>query len=190
MDQEILKEIRYPEKTALVIWDVQNVLVDRIFNRAEFLSKVNELVVAARKHAIPIFFSKITPLPERFESRPRKILLKKRSFATIPDALELTITPEENDIVIPKNTASIFIGTNFELMMRNAGINTLIFAGISTEMGIESSGREALNRGFFSVIAREAVSSPSKEAHERSLKNMEIVLLVMDNNEIISLWDK
>jgi nicotinamidase-related amidase len=190
MDQEILKEIRNPEKTALVIWDVQNALVDRIFNKMEFLSNVNELIAAARKRGIPIFFSKITPLPEQFESPPRRVLLKKRSFGTSPNALELTISPAENDIVIPKNTASIFIGTNFELMMRNAGVDTLIFAGISTEMGIESSGREALNRGFFAIIAKEAVSSPNKEAHERSLKNMEIVLIVLDNNEIMNLWNK
>ena len=190
MDQELLMEISHPEKTALVVWDVQNMLVEMIFNKTEFLSKTNELIKAAREKAIPIFFSKITPLPERFESSPRKILMRKRHFGSAANALELAITPASEDIVILKNTASIFIGSNFELMVRNAGLSTLIFAGISTEMGIESSGRDALNRGFFTVIAKDAVSSSDKEAHERSLKNMERMLIVLSNAEILKMWEK
>lgn len=61
---------------------------------------------------------------------------------------ELTMSPEKDDIILNKNTASIFIGTNFEMMMGNAGIETLIFAGIATEIGVESSVRNAPNRGF------------------------------------------
>jgi nicotinamidase-related amidase len=171
MDEEIIREINKPEKTALVVWDVQKMLVERIFNKDQFLGNLSRLIEAARKRRIPIFFSKITPLPERFESAPRKLFFRKRMMAFTPEGLELAIPPAQDDIVVPKNTASIFIGTNFELMVRNAGITTLIFTGISTEFGVESSGRDASNRGFFTVIAKDAVSSPSKEGHERSLQN-------------------
>jgi nicotinamidase-related amidase len=188
MDLEILNEISKPDKTALVVWDVQNALVERIFNREEFLFKLEELIAAARNKGVPIFFSKITPLSERFESGPRKLMRRKRPMNFTSDGLELTVSPVQNDIVIPKNTASIFIGTNFELMVRNAGINTLIFTGIATEIGVESSGRDALNRGFFAVVAKEDVSSANKEAHECSLKNMDSMLVVMDNTEIRKMW--
>ena len=188
MDQELLEEIGRPERAALIVWDVQNALVDRIFNRAEFLAHTNELIAAARKRGVAIFFSKITPLPDQFQSPPRKHLWKNRNLGLSADGLELTIAPSRDDIVIPKNTASIFVGTNFELMVRNAGLTTLIFAGIATEMGVESSGRDASNRGFFTIIARDAVSSMNKEAHEHSLKNMESMLIVMNNAEIMSMW--
>jgi nicotinamidase-related amidase len=36
------------------------------------------------------------------------------------------------------DTTSIFMDTNFGRVVRNAGINTLIFTGIATELGIES----------------------------------------------------
>jgi len=90
---------------------------------------------------------------------------------------------------VPKNTASIFIGTNFELMVRNAGITTLIFAGIATEFGIESSGRDSSNRGFFTVIGKDAVSSPNKHGHERSIRNMEGLLYLMTTAEILHMWN-
>ncbi len=189
MDEEIIKEINKPEKTALVVWDVQNMLVERIFNKEEFLTNLCLLIEAAHKKQIPVFYSKITPLPERFESTPRKLFFRKRAMSFTPDGLELAIPPALHDIVVPKNTASIFIGTNFELMVRNAGITTLIFTGIATEFGIESSGRDASNRGFFVVIAKDAVSSPSKEGHERSLQNMENLLYLMTAGEILRMWN-
>ena len=59
-----------------------------------------------------------------------------------------TIEPKKGDVVLEKSFASIFLGTNFEFMLRNRAITTIIFTGIATEMGIESSARDASNRGF------------------------------------------
>jgi len=189
MDEEIISEINKPEKTALVVWDVQKALVERIFNKDEFLGNLKRLIEAAHQLKSPVFFSKITPLPERFESRARKLVFRKRRMALMPEGLELAILPSQDDIVVSKNTASIFIGTNFELMVRNAGIATLIFTGISTEFGVESSARDAFNRGFFVVIAKDAVSSSSKEGHDRSLQNMENMLCLMTTGEILQMWN-
>ena len=190
MDEELVREINEPEKTALVVWDVQKALVERIFNKEEFLGNLGRLLEAAHEKHIPVFFSKITPLPDRFESAPRKFFYRKRKLSFTAEGLALAIPPAQDDIVIPKNTASIFVGTNFELMVRNAAITTLIFAGIATEVGIESSGRDAYNRGFFAVIAKDAVSSFSMEGHERSIQNMENLLVLMTTEEILRMWDK
>ena len=69
------------------------------------------------------------------------------------------VKPAESDILLEKPTASIFIGTNFEYLMRNRGITTLILTGIATEMRIESSARDAANRGFYPVVVSNCVSS-------------------------------
>ena len=69
------------------------------------------------------------------------------------------IQPKDTDTVLEKSTASIFLGTNFEYMMRNHNVTTLIFTGIATEMGIESSARDASNRGFYPVVVSDCVSS-------------------------------
>ncbi len=130
---------------------MQNRLVNNIFNRDIFLSNTKRLVSKAREKGVPVIFSKSTPLPEKFESPVRKLLWKNLAMkmAQVPNGQDLTIEPLENDIVIPKNTASMFIGTNFEMLLRNAGITTIVFTGIATEMGVESSARDASNRGFF-----------------------------------------
>ena len=92
----------------------------------------------------------------------------------IPEAVK----PQGDDLVLEKPSASIFYGTNFEYLMRSRKINTLIFTGIATEIGIESSARDAANRGFYPVIVEDCVSSPDKDAHERSLKNMAKLFIV------------
>ena len=156
-----LKGILNPGKTALLVWDVQNMLVQNIFNTEEFLVHTNKVISLAKKNNVPVIFSKITPLPERFESSVRRYFMKKRlmSLKQIPNGYDLTIEPTDSDIVIPKNTASMFIGTNFEQLLLNAGITTLVITGIATEFGVESTARDAANRGFFPVIISDAVSS-------------------------------
>jgi nicotinamidase-related amidase len=185
-----LKEILNPNKTALLIWDVQNMLVNNIFNTEVFLANTKKVVESAREKGVSVFFSKITPLPEKFESPVRKYLWKNRfpKIERTPEGYDLTLEPLKDEIVIPKNTASIFIGTNFELLLRNAGITTIVFTGISTEMGVESSARDASNRGFFPVIITDAVSSMNQEAHDRSLENLKRMMILLNSDELISLW--
>jgi len=185
-----LKEILNPAKTALLVWDVQNMLVRKIFNPEPFMANAKSLISLARELKVPVIFSKITPLPEKFESRTRKYFMKKRSFSLdqTPDGLDLAIEPTGDDIVIPKHTASIFIGTHFEQLMRNAGITTVIITGIATEYGVESSGRDASNRGFFPVIITDAVSSYNQEAHYRSLENLKNMMILLKAEELMAIW--
>ncbi len=184
-----IKDIVNPGHSALVVWDVQNLLVGRIFNKEEFLENNRALIKKAHELKIPVIFTKITPLPEKFESSPR---LAKGGFPKDmgKSMLELSIEAEADDIVLNKNTASIFIGTNFELMMRNAGIETLIFTGIATEIGVESSARDSSNRGFYNVVVKDAVSSGNRDAHERSLQNMELMFNVIPTKELLTIWKK
>jgi nicotinamidase-related amidase len=196
-----LKDIVDPAHTALVVWDVQNLLVARIFNQTEFLNNLKTIIEAARKAGIPIIYSKIVPLARAYEA-PSKTLMMMRMFGVddpaklplfmqpgTPDAeIHKTVAPQENDMVMDKHTANIFIGTHFEPMMRNRGIETLIFTGISTEIGIASSARDAGNRGFYTVVVKDAVSSMDEKMHRSCLEVLERVVLVEPCQKIIESW--
>ncbi|MGC8672501.1 MAG: isochorismatase family cysteine hydrolase [Thermoplasmata archaeon] len=181
-----LKDFLKPEKSVLVVWDVQEALVNAIFNREEFLKNLRIIIEKARSKSIPIFYTKITPLPEKFESQARKLFY---SGVFNPGDIVQEIKPQQGDFILNKNTASIFVGTNFEYMIRNASIQTIFFTGIATEIGIETSARQAMSIGFLPVIVEDAVSSGDKEAHERSLANMRKMMTVMRSQEIMRIWD-
>lgn len=162
---ENLQEILNPKHTCLVVWDVQNGLVSRIYNRTEFISNIKNLINALRGK-IPVIYTLITPAAKEFRSSWSYYAMMKRfdvdDPAKLPDFMGKgssernileDISPQDEDILIEKPTASIFIGTYFEQMMKNRNINTIIFTGIATEIGVESSARYAANRGFYPVIA-------------------------------------
>jgi nicotinamidase-related amidase len=197
-----IQEIVDPAHTALVVWDVQKMLVDFIFNKQEFMNNINLVIESARRTKIPIFYTSIEMLPTKYESSARLYTYNKM-FARMQQQqhqpqqsrsekmdMSSAVDRKEGEIVITKHTASIFIGTDFERMVRNAGITTIVFTGISTELGVESSARDALNRDFYPVIVSDAVSSSDKDAHTRSLQNMERFLTVVSLNEIIDIWSK
>jgi nicotinamidase-related amidase len=176
-----IEEILDPSHTALVLWDVLRAFTKMIFNKEEFDRNLNSVVELARQSNIPIFFTPIqTPSSssKRFESSASMYTFGKLGFDCLFEQLatedmDFAITPKQNEIVINKHTASIFIDTGFERMLRNAGIITVVFTGIATEFGIESSARDAFNRGFYPVVVSDCVSSLDKDRHERSLENME-----------------
>ena len=195
-----IKDIVNPEHSVLVVWDVQNALVNSVFNKHDFVSSLKDLIAEARKNSVPIIYTKITPLPFRFESGYRLYSSMKRYGSSDPKKIKFMepgspeaeiyaeFEPQKDDLILPKNTADIFVGTNFELMMRNAGIETTIFTGIATEFGIESSARSSGNRGFYPVVVEDCVSSSNKDMHDAALKVMRTQVIVSTSAEITNSW--
>ncbi|HII83088.1 MAG TPA: cysteine hydrolase [Ferroplasma sp.] len=200
---ENIGEILAPEHTLLVNWDIQNGLVKNIFNREEFVSNVKKLTGKSRDKGIPVLYTKITPLPFRYMAPSSIYSFMKRFGVDDPSKLPVfmapgsddaeiyhEVAPEKDDYVLNKHTASLFIGTNVDNMLKNAGIKTLIFTGIATEIGVETSVRDAGTLGYYTVVASDSCSSHSKEMHEVSLKSMSAVSTVMDTESIIKTLDK
>ncbi len=194
---ENLTEIVDPRHSCLIVWDVQNGLVDRIFNKEEFIGNLKSFVEVLR-NKMPVAYTLITPAPREFQSSWGIFNMMRRFNVKEVDKLpnfmppgsrerEIpeVVRPAKGDLILDKATASIFIGTNFENMMRNRQITTLIFTGIATEAGIESSARDASNRGFYPVVVSDCVSSMDKDAHERSLKNLQKAAIVNSSAEIV-----
>src|SRR5659263_221421 len=141
---ETLKEIVASEHTALVVWDVQNALVNTIYNKKEFLINLKAVISTAREKEISIIYTKITPLSADYNSSWSIYMMMKRygvnDPAKLPEFLKpgtadaqipAEVVPSDNDLVINKHTASVFIGTHVEYMLRNKGIDAIVFTGIS-----------------------------------------------------------
>jgi isochorismate hydrolase len=108
----------------------------------------------------------------------------------MPEDMDFAIKPKYDEVVINKHTSSIFIDTDFERMIRNAGIVTVVFTGIATECGVESSARDAFNRGFYPVVVSDCVSSPDKNRHNRSLENIKNLITIINSKELENIWSR
>jgi len=196
-----LQEIVDPQHTALVIWDVQNRLVNIAFNKEAFLQNLKLLVESARNKRLPIIYTKITPLPRYYESSWAIYMQMKRLGVDDPEKLPpfmepgspeseiySEVSPRENEVILSKHTAGIFISTPFENMMRNSGVNTILFTGLATEIGVASSARESANRGFYTIVVEDCVSSSDEEAHHSALRALKRVCLVVPSKDIMKGW--
>lgn len=181
-----LKKIIDPKSSIFVAWDVHRALFNSVFNRDEFQKGFNVALNAARKAKVPVIFTKITPFPAGFEPASAKLMSWKGKFK--PEDMELIVQPQQNEIVVNKNTWSIFVGTNVELLARNSGRNVFVFTGIATDVGVETSARHAYALGFIPVIISDGVSSSDREAHERSLANMKKFFPVISSSELSKYW--
>ena len=73
--------------------------------------------------------------------------------------------PAPGEIVITKRQWGAFYGTELDLQLRRRGIKTLLLTGIATNFVVESTGRDAYERGYAQVFVEDAMTSLSAEAH-------------------------
>jgi nicotinamidase-related amidase len=73
------------------------------------------------------------------------------------------------DIVITKRQWGAFYGTELDLQFRRRGIDTIILCGISTTMGVESTARDAFERGYQQIFVEDAMAARGAEEHQNTV---------------------
>lgn len=70
--------------------------------------------------------------------------------------------------------------------LREAGIQTLVFCGVATNASVEGTARQASDEGFTVVIAEDACSAATPQAHQASIESMGLIGFVMPSEEILA----
>lgn len=159
-------------KSALVVWDMQEAIAARAYNRAAIVASICELLDGYRSRQLPIVYSQHTTLPNGWANPAMARSMERRGvpagrFRLTPGAQDWQIltelAPSHDELVLAKTSASFFVGTPLESLLRFRGVETLILAGVSTEGGILSTARHATNLGFHPVVVEDGVGSMSAE---------------------------
>lgn len=79
------------------------------------------------------------------------------------------LAPEPGEPVVDKPGKGAFCQTDLALILANAGIRTLLVAGVTTEVCVHTTVREANDRGFECLVASDAVASYFPEFHRAAL---------------------
>jgi nicotinamidase-related amidase len=77
--------------------------------------------------------------------------------------------PLPNEPVIDKPGKGAFYQTDLELMLKNRGIDTLFVCGVTTEVCVNTTVREANDRGFRCVVLSDCCASYFPKFHEAGL---------------------
>jgi biuret amidohydrolase len=85
-------------------------------------------------------------------------------------AIRKEIEPLPGDTVVNKTTFGAFNSSSLELVLRELGAQNLVITGISTNCCVETTARDAADRGFGCVIVDEATADYDQDAHDAALR--------------------
>lgn len=80
---------------------------------------------------------------------------------------ELKPLPDER--VFNKITPSAFTSTPIEIVLRAYGVDTLLFTGVSTNMCVEHTMRDAASHGFHCFLVEDACGADSEAMHDAAV---------------------
>jgi nicotinamidase-related amidase len=80
------------------------------------------------------------------------------------------LAPCAGEVVLDKPGKGAFYATDFEAILRNGAIRSLIVTGVTTEVCVHTTVREANDRGFECLVLSDCTGSYFPEFHETGLR--------------------
>ena len=159
------------ENTALVLIDLQKGIValqpaDAVKEVVENAAKLTE---AFRRAGLPVVIVHVEPSGKFTAIRKEQNMPVKDRPADFAEIIPGIITQPE-DIFITKHTWGAFFETNLDEELQRRNITQIVLAGISTRIGVETTARQAAERGYNISFALDAMRDSAPEAHDNSIK--------------------
>jgi nicotinamidase-related amidase len=83
------------------------------------------------------------------------------------------IKPQQGDIVIHKTTVGAFSSTNLDSILWSKGLKGLLFAGVSTNMCVETTARDAADKGFRCVLIEDGCGASAQRYHDATMETFQ-----------------
>ncbi|CAM3577246.1 hydrolase [Rouxiella silvae] len=164
-----------PKTTALVVIDLQKGILPYAggpHSAQQVLDKATELKTRFNTLGAPVFMVRVG-WSATFDEALKQPVDASAPAASLPDNWwefpeQLNVT--DKDLQVVKRQWGAFYGTDLELQLRRRGIKTVVLCGISTNIGVESTARNAWELGFELVIAEDACSAHNNDHHQSSVQ--------------------
>jgi nicotinamidase-related amidase len=182
-----------PKTTALLIIDMQRDFVmpggfgealgNDVTPLQATIAPTKRVLEAARKKGMLVIHTREGHRPDLTDCPPTK-LVRGRGKTRIGDPGPMgrilvrgeighdivpELYPAAGEPVIDKPGKGAFYATDLELILRDRSIKTLIVCGVTTEVCVNTSVREANDRGYESVVLADCVGSYFPEFQKAAL---------------------
>jgi nicotinamidase-related amidase len=168
-----------PKKSALVLIDLQQGIVGRTLaphSATEVVQNSARLAAKFRALGATVVLVNVAFHPDGKDrlDLPADAPQQFNPASLPPNWSELVpeIDPQPGDLLITKHQWGAFYGTELDLQLRRRGVQTLVLGGIATNFGVESTARDAYERGYHQIFVEDATTSMSAEFHDFVIKNI------------------
>jgi nicotinamidase-related amidase len=170
-----------PKRAALILVDLQEEQrSDPYYVAADLdavLANARRLLEAARASGVRVIHVAYTRDFAQVPRRPfEPVTADGRptfSDAELPGtAICAVVAPRTSETVIEKNEASAFSTGALEPLLRAAGIEWVIVAGVWTEACVAATVRDAIPRGFRVLLVKDACGSGTIAMHQTGILNL------------------
>ena len=182
-----------PATTALVVIDMQRDFIERggfgealgndVSRLAAIVPTVRELLAWARAHGIRVVHTREGHRPDLADCPPAK-RQRGRPSLRIGDAGPMgrilvdgqpgndivpVLAPRPGETVIVKPGKGAFFATKLDVLLRSQRITHLILGGVTTEVCVQTTMREANDRGYDCLLVEDATESYFPEFKQATL---------------------
>jgi nicotinamidase-related amidase len=164
------KEFINAQKTALVVIDLEVGIVNikgEPFTCKDVVQNTSKLVNAFTEKGAFVVLVKVSSVDGKDMLKPytdskRKPMERPEGWDSfIPELINV-----KNTHHITKRQWGAFYGTDLDLQLRRRGINTIVLCGISTNIGVDTTAREAFQHGYNQIFSIDAMTAHTKEEHD------------------------
>jgi len=139
---------------------------------ARVIPNMQAIQSACRQAGVEVMYTTIESLTR--DGRDRSLDYKITGFnvpkgswdGKVIDAL----APDEDEIVLPKSSSSVFVSTHIDYILRNLGVKQLVLSGLLTDQCVESAVRDACDLGYLVTEVTDACLTYTQERHDNSLR--------------------
>jgi nicotinamidase-related amidase len=197
-----------PRRTALLLLHWQNELVKPegaisyplagILAADGTVEHMQAVLEASRSKGVFVVYVNVGHRPGYPEMGPHPAplaagLVKANAFIRGTWGAEVVaeLKPLSDEIEIVNYSTSAFIYTELDLLLRNRGIDTVVLTGLATNWVVESTARDAHNRGYAIWTLSDCCNSSSREAHTYCITNtLPMLGVVCDSTAYIEALEK
>ena len=166
--------------------------------RAHLIAAAGRLLAGARARGWPIIHVRMAFRPDYADlARNTPIFRKTEEIGAVRDGhwgseffAELAPLDSPREFAFKHNRISAFYGTELESLLRLLDARQLVIGGIATHSVVESTVRDAADRGYEVTVAADACAAAGT-AHSNALASMRLIAEVGDvDGALVALTSK
>jgi nicotinamidase-related amidase len=164
-----------PQKTALVLIDLQNAIVgmNPVPHSAEqVVENSKKLAEAFRGQGAPVVYVRVDMNDFMHLSVDQPHYRGDKPMPASASEIAPSAGFQPGDILVTKRHWGAFAGTDLEQQLKSRGIDTVVLTGISTNAGVESTARQGTGLGFAFVLVEDACSAQNAEHHRFAFEHI------------------